>query len=134
MEALTVGSTVRLSHITEETSDDAVLGILMGMSPPIETPSVFDVEFTMDESGAEPNERVRFQVGRESPPRDFLPPSRMRQDGEVVSRVGSRGRFESLPPPGRPHFVPAPTKPSTPRSEPQAAPISKYELLKSDPF
>lgn len=118
-----------------ENDADLILGLTSG--PDIETPDYFDVDFEVEtlEGTTAPNERVRFQIGRQSPPRDFFAPGRSQsQDGSVVGRMGARGRFESVQPAPRPVSSPVASVTPAARPAPTAPSVSKYTLLKSDPF
>jgi len=57
----------------------------------------FEAEEALAGAGA-PNERVRFQVGRESPPADYFSRSQNSTDGEVVSQRSAAGRFQPVRP------------------------------------
>lgn len=137
MESLASGSAFLASHVSGNPEDDTLLGMVMASSE--ESDNVFSVEFDSDtlEGTAVPNERVRFRIGRDNPVRDaYIPAPRgpLSQDGSVVSQVGAGGRFVSVAVPTRSQSVrPAITAPVA-RPAPSVAPVSKYTLLKSDPF
>lgn len=70
-----------------------------GVMPESVVASDFGIAFDDDSfERASPNEAVRFQVGRESPPARPFMARQVPTDGEVVARVGSRG-FERVPRP-----------------------------------
>ena len=116
--------------------EDPILGLITSIAADAETPDHFDVDFDVEtlEGTAAPNERVRFQIGRQSPPRDYFSSQSQSQDGSVVGRMGARGRFESTLPATRPVSVPIASTTPAARPAPTATPVSKYTLLKSDPF
>ncbi len=112
---------------------------------------LFGVDFAEGEEEmvvqAFPNERARFQVGRESPPEFPVYPIRREgqfapSDGEVVSRRAG-GRFQPVPrvnevrrqvPPGRPVASRATQIVRTPEPPQKVAPTALERLLGPDPF
>lgn len=115
-----------------------VLGRVADPTPA--TPDAISFEGEGVEGRTTPNERVRFQVGRQDPPpisfnrETFSGPS----EGRVVSRRGADGRFRVQTPPARavPQIRERPAPPiATTSRAPEPPPRTRYErLLGPDPF
>lgn len=92
-----------------------------------------DFSFEPVEASTTPNERVRFQVGRESPPQvPFYSSPPRSSDGVEVARVRN-GRFEHNIPinPRMVSVTETPRVASVTRSEPVEAPVrSRYDVLR----
>jgi hypothetical protein len=126
-------------------AQDAAEALGLAHLPPHELSPGPAMPITFDDEPAEgttvPNERVRFQVGRESPPpttfrrETFSGPS----EGAVVSRRGADGRFQAIPRPPEPRPEPVPiqavnVRPPAPAA-PQPPPPTRWERLSGpDPF
>lgn len=133
--SFSIGQPLLTSLVTgRNEEEDPIIGLITGVAD-VET-THFDVDFEIEtlEGTAQPNERVRFQIGRQSPPRDYFSSGTQAQDGSVVGRMGARGRFESTAPAPRPAPVTIASTATASRTVPTATPVSKYTLLKSDPF
>lgn len=81
---------IMMSTVSEDLGED------FGAVP---FPAPEEIEFDTEgliEGATAPNERARFQIGRQSPPhRPFGHPNASGMDGVVVSQRGSDGRFQA---------------------------------------
>lgn len=115
----------------------------------------FNIDYDLDDNTEVgrgfPNEAVRFQVGRESPPHRPFSAQNQSQDGVVVSQRGAGGRFEttsqrrSYEPLGpampryeartvRPNYAPIVSVDTSPSTHVEAPAMSALDVISGSSF